>query len=179
MKVEASLKYYRRSPKKVLETAGLIKGTRAVDAVLQLENLRKGDSDEFVKLIRSAIANAENNFNLDKDNLLIEEIRIQKGPVIKRWRARAYGRAAQILKRTCHLTIVLNEIEEGKKMIKTDKKAKTEKEEKNEENEDKNEAGGEKTKDNKIDKKEKFLKDGEKKAPKSDWSKKIFRRKSV
>lgn len=176
MKVEANLKNYRRSPGKILETAKLLKGKPVADAVAQMENLRKKDADVFIKLIKSAISNAENNFNLDKNNLRIGEVKVQKGSVLKRWRPRAYGRAAKILKRSCHLSLILEEIKtEGKSRIK--KIGGSEMAKSRKQKDDKKTANEAEKKD--TQNVEKFEKNREKKTPKGDWSKKIFRRKSV
>ena len=78
----------------------------------------------LVKLIKSAIANAENNEKLKKDNLFIKEVKVDQGPSLKRWRARAFGRAAGILKKSSHVTIILEE------KVPTEKKKKEKKKEK-------------------------------------------------
>ena len=92
----------------------------------------------MLKLLNSAVANAENNFKLDKANLFIAKITVDEGPKLKRWHAQSRGRAAEILKRTSHVTIVLEEIEgqktktkkEVKSEVKTSKTVKTKKIEK-------------------------------------------------
>jgi len=119
MKIIAKLKNYRKSPKKIVEAASLLKDSHVDEAIQQLSHLRKGFADDLAKLIKSAIANAENNFKLSKENLFISKIIVNGGPVLKRWRPRAYGRAAQILKRTSHITV---ELEERKKEEKKEKK---------------------------------------------------------
>ncbi len=109
MKITAKLKNYRRSPKKIREVANLLKGVQVDEAIYQLNFIKKGFADDLAGLIRSAIANAENNFKIAKDNLYIANVLVEKGPVLKRWRARAYGRAAQILKRSSHIIVELEE----------------------------------------------------------------------
>jgi len=122
MKVIARLNNYRRSAQKVRESGKLIVGSTVGEAIVQLDHLMRGDAEQLKVLLESAVANAENNYKLDKDNLFISNITVNEGRTLKRWRPRAYGRAAQILKRTCHVILELDEIEEGKK-VKT-KKAK-------------------------------------------------------
>ena len=68
----------------------------------------------MLKLLNSAVANAENNFELDPDELRVSHAYADEGPIIKRWRPRAYGRATRINKRTAHMTILLTTNEEGK-----------------------------------------------------------------
>lgn len=78
----------------------------------------------LLKLLKSAVANAEHNFNLEKRGLIVSEIRVDQGPVLKRFRPRAFGRAAQILKRTSHITLILESREApAKKKPKVAKEA--------------------------------------------------------
>lgn len=109
MKVQATLYNYRRSSKKVVETARIVRGLGYAEALAQLEQTSKKDSDVLIKLIKSAAANAQNNFRLDKEDLYVENILIGAGATLKRWMPRAHGRAASILKRTCQLTVILDE----------------------------------------------------------------------
>jgi len=110
MKVKAHIKYLRISPRKVRLAADVIRGLNVSDAGMQLKVLIKRSSGPLEKLLNSAIANAENNFGLSRTNLFVSEIFVNEGPTLKRWMPRAMGRAAQILKRTSHVTIVLSEI---------------------------------------------------------------------
>ena len=116
MKIEASLNNYRRSASKVREAVRVIKGLDANEALWQLDQLARGDAGDLKNLLKSAISNAENNFNLDKNNLYVLDLRVGEGATLKRWSPRAYGRAARILKRTCHITIILEEKEPSKKL---------------------------------------------------------------
>lgn len=143
-KVKASLRNYRRSASKVREVADIIRGVMVNEAEVRLSGISKHSSEDILKLIKSAVANAENNFKLEKNDLFIAEIKVDEGAVLKRWRARAYGRAAQILKRSCHINIVLEsvkkeEIKEEKSVEKKDDVKKDEKviEKKAEKKEDK------------------------------------------
>ncbi|MFA6047946.1 MAG: 50S ribosomal protein L22 [Parcubacteria group bacterium] len=114
MKVTAKLDNLRIAPRKTKLVADLIKGLDTKVALDQLDMEVKRTSPYMKKLLLSAVANAENNFGLDKDNLYVEDVVIGAGPILKRWMPRAYGRAAQILKRTSKITIVLEERVEGK-----------------------------------------------------------------
>ena len=131
-KVKASLRNYRRSAKKVREIASVVRGIMVSEAEVRLSGISKQSSEDILKLIKSAVANAENNFKLDKKDLFISEIKVDEGPVMKRWRARAYGRAAQILKRSCHVNVVLeslkkDEIESSPDKVTAEKGKKEEK----------------------------------------------------
>ncbi len=129
MSVKAQLRYTRISPRKVRLVADLIRGSSVSDAEKILEFTIKRASNPILKLLKSAVANAENNFNLKKENLYIEEIRVDGGPIIKRFRPRARGAAYPIQKKTSHILIVLKEGEErkeSKKELKS-KKQKAEK----------------------------------------------------
>ncbi len=112
MQIKAQLKRLRTSPRKVRLVADLIRGMDVEDAKSQLEFVSKKSSKQLLKLLNSAIANAQNNFNLDVSNLYISKIVVDEGPTLKRWRPRAMGRAASIRKRTSHITIVLDEREQ-------------------------------------------------------------------
>ena len=125
MKVTAKLRYLRIAPRKVRLLAGLIRRKKTEEALALLDFSLKRGSVPLKKLIQSAIANAKNNFQLDEKNLLISELRIDEGPKLKRWRARARGRAAPIQKKTSHISLVLEgekKKEQGKEEIKKEKK---------------------------------------------------------
>jgi large subunit ribosomal protein L22 len=128
MEVKASLKYLRTSPRKVRLVTDLIKGLPVKNAEDQLAHFSKKSSLPVLKLLKSAIANAENNFQLDKSNLYIKIARVDEGPALKRWRARARGSAYTIKKRTSHVFIILDEIKKSSqaeiKPEKTEKKGK-------------------------------------------------------
>jgi large subunit ribosomal protein L22 len=119
MQVKASLKNYRRSARKVRELARVLRGANVDKAVSQLLVWDKGSCKDLLNLLKSAVANAENNFKLKEDSLYISEIKVNEGPTLKRWRPRAHGRAAQILKRTCHVELTLDEKQVDKKNQKT------------------------------------------------------------
>lgn len=106
----AKVKYVRMSPSKVRIVLDVIRGKRAVEAMAILENSTQIAREPLVKLLKSAIANAENNKGMNKDDLVVAECYVCPGPTLKRMMPRAKGRADRILKRTCHITIVLDEI---------------------------------------------------------------------
>ncbi len=120
MEIHASTRYVRMSPRKVRLVAGLIRNMDALSALDQLRFTVKAACGPVEKTLRSALANAEHNFHIEKEDLKIKKIFIDKGPVLKRWRARAFGRAAPIKKHICHITIILDtkEKEESSKSSK-------------------------------------------------------------
>jgi len=124
MEVKASLKYLKISPRKVRLVADLMRGLPVKVAEANLLHIPKRSCNPLLKLLKSAIANAEHNFGLDKNNLFIKAIRVDEGPALKRWRPRARGAAFPIKKRTSHIFLTLNEIKETKA-----KKGKVKKEE--------------------------------------------------
>lgn len=110
--VTARLKSLRVSPIKLNQVAHLIRGLPVDEALVQLTFNRRRISNDVKKLLDSAIANAENNYDLDIDDLFIKEVRVGKSFVMKRFRARARGRGAKILKPFSNITIVLAETKE-------------------------------------------------------------------
>jgi len=120
MKITASLNRFRMSPRKVRLVVDLARGMNVEQAKIQLKFLNKKAARPILKLLNSAVANAENNFKLNEKNLYISEIFVNEGPTLKRWRARAMGRSAQIRKRTSNIKIGLEE----RAVIKRDDKIK-------------------------------------------------------
>jgi large subunit ribosomal protein L22 len=189
MKVTATLKNLRISPRKVRLVVDSVRGMNTNAALIQLSQIIKRSAPEVEKLLKSAVANAENNFGLDKDNLFIEEIIVGEGTRLKRWLPRAHGRATLILKRASHIKIALAEIVEGKnrkskeQMEKEKKKREEEKEklmkefEKMQEKEEKEIT--EKEKDGAPKVLNKAKKEESKKGADSGFLKKVFNRKSV
>lgn len=106
---KAVLSRLRGSPIKLNDVASLIRGLHAGEAVKQLTFNNRRISNDVLKCLKSAIANAENNHNLDVDNLYVAEAYVGKSMVMKRMRARARGRAARVLKPFSNLTIVVRE----------------------------------------------------------------------
>ena len=108
---KAVLRYARISPRKVNIVNDLIRNKNVSVARGILMNTPKAASALLIKLLDSAVANAENNFGMDADKLYISEIYANEGPTLKRIRPRAQGRAFRIRKRTSHITIVVKEKE--------------------------------------------------------------------
>ena len=124
MKIKANLNYLRISPRKTRLVIGLIRGMDVKEAAIQLKFLSKRSAAPVLKLLNSAVANAKQNFGVEEDNLFISDIQVNEGRPLKRWRARSRGRAAQILKRTSHIKLVLEPKKEVK--LKKTKSAKPE-----------------------------------------------------
>lgn len=108
-KAEATLKYARISSRKVKIVADLIKGKDIDEALAIVKYTPKASSEIIEKLLKSAIANAENNHNMAHEKLYVAEIYANQGPTLKRIRPAAKGSAVRIRKRTSHITIVLKE----------------------------------------------------------------------
>ena len=111
MEAKATLKYARISARKVKIVADLIRGKNVDEALAIVKFTPKASSDIIEKLLKSAIANAENNNNMDVSKLYVAECSVSQGPTLKRIRPRAQGRAFRINKKTSHITLVLKEME--------------------------------------------------------------------
>ena len=109
MEAKAYLRYARISPRKVSIVLDLIRGKNARVATAILNNTPKAASEYLVKLLKSAMANAEHNHQMDPSKLYVAECFVTPGPTLKRIMPRAKGSADRILKRTSHVTIVLRE----------------------------------------------------------------------
>lgn len=109
MEAKAIARTVRIAPRKVRLVVDLIRGKQVGDALAILRNTDKRASKVLEKLLKSAVANAEHNYNMDTENLYVKEAFVNEGPTLKRFRPRAKGRAAQILKRTSHITLVVAE----------------------------------------------------------------------
>ena len=109
----AELRMVRISPQKLNLVAGLIRGLKVEKALANLTFSKKRIANDVKKLLESAVANAENNHGLDVDNLIVAEASVGKAMVMKRFRARARGRGAKILKPFSNMRIVVREVEEG------------------------------------------------------------------
>ncbi|MCK5510751.1 50S ribosomal protein L22 [Candidatus Parcubacteria bacterium] len=110
MEVKAKAKHIRMSPRKVRLVADIVRGLSVKNAVNQLRFTAKKAVLPVKKLIESAIASAENNYELKQDNLFVKEIRVDEGATMKRWKPRARGRATPIRKRTSHINLILGEL---------------------------------------------------------------------
>ena len=111
MEARATLRYARISPRKVKIVNDLIRNKPVGVSIGILNNTPKAASELLLKLLKSAIANAENNHDMNVDSLYVAEIYANPGPILKRIMPRAQGRAFRINKRTSHITLVLKEKE--------------------------------------------------------------------
>ena len=111
MEARAYLRYARISPRKVQIVLDLIRNKPLDQAMAIVKHTPKAACEYLEKLLKSAAANAENNHNMDKNNLYVAECFVCPGPTLKRIRPRAQGRAYRVLKRTSHVTLVLKEKE--------------------------------------------------------------------
>ena len=111
MEAKAHIKYARISPRKVQIVCDLIRGKDTKTAQGILMATPKAASELMLKLLKSAVSNAENNHNMDPEKLYVSETYANPGPILKRFMPRAQGRAYRINKRTSHITIVVAEKE--------------------------------------------------------------------
>jgi large subunit ribosomal protein L22 len=107
--VKAVARWVRMSPRKARLVTEHIRGRTVPEARTVLAFTPRAAAREIEKVLRSAVANAEANHNLAGDDLVVSAAYVDEGPVMKRWRARARGRAVRIHKPTCHITVVLTE----------------------------------------------------------------------
>lgn len=107
MEITATSKYMRISAQKVRTVIDAVKGESVEKGLNTLRYMPQKAAKIVEKLVRSAVANAEENFDIDIDDLLISNVIANQGPTLKRFRARARGRGTRILKRTSHITVVL------------------------------------------------------------------------
>lgn len=108
MEVKAYAKNIRMSPRKVRLVIDVIRGMDVTRAATQLRFLKKDAALPVLKLLNSAVANADHNFQIAPETLFVKTIMTDGGPVIHRWTPKAFGRSAPIRKRTSHITIVLD-----------------------------------------------------------------------
>jgi len=109
MEIRAVSKYVRISPRKVHKVIGAVKGKPVESGIQILKFMPQKAASMLEKIVRSAVANADNNADIDIDLLVIRNIIADQGPSLKRWKARARGRGTRILKRTSHITVILAE----------------------------------------------------------------------
>ena len=109
MEAKAHMKYLRMSPRKVQILCDLIRGKDTKTACAYIMQTPKAASEPMLKVLLSAMANAENNHGMNRDNLVVYTAVANPGPILKRGRPRAKGRYNRILKRTTHLTIGVSE----------------------------------------------------------------------
>lgn len=113
MEAKATAKYIRMSPRKARLVVDQIRGKNALEALAILQVFPNRPAEPIYKVLHSAMANAENNFNMNRDDLYVAQAFIDQGPVLKRYRPRARGMASRIRKPTSHITIILKEKREG------------------------------------------------------------------
>lgn len=115
---KAHARYIRIAPRKVRLVIDLIRGKAVGEAISILRHTPKAASPVVEKLLNSAVANAEHNYSLDPNKLVITEAYVNPGPILKRYIPRSHGRASRINKRTSHITLVVSErpekVESGK-----------------------------------------------------------------
>lgn len=121
MKVKAQAKYLRSSARKLRLAADLVRGMRVLPAEELLANTNKKAAVLVSDAVKSAVASAEHNYNISKNQLTIEQVYVGEGPSLKRFRPRARGSAGRILKRTSHLTVIVSD--EAKTGVKPDDKS--------------------------------------------------------
>ena len=106
---KAYLRYVRISPRKIQIVCDLIRGKSVASAMAILMQTHKSSAEPLMKLLKSAAANAENNFGMDPSKLYVSEVFATPGPILKRMMPRAQGRAYRINKRTSHVTLAVTE----------------------------------------------------------------------
>ena len=109
MEVKASLKFARIAPRKVRLVVDLIRGKDVNDAIEALTFLKKRSAPIIIKLLQSALANADQKKTIDLDTLFVKHISVDQGPTMKRYHPRAMGRAREIKKKSSHINLVLDE----------------------------------------------------------------------
>ena len=107
MDVKAVAKYVRISPQKVRKIVGAIKGIPVEKSINNLKFMPQKAAGIVEKVLRSAVANADNNNDLDVDTLVVKNVIVDEGSTLKRFRARARGRGSRILKRSSHITVII------------------------------------------------------------------------
>ncbi len=112
MEVTASIKTVRVSPRKARLVVDAIRGKRVMDAMDMLKFLPQKSAVEIERLMKSVAANAENNYDLDPEDLWIKAIFADDGPSMKRFKPRARGRVGRIKRRTCHITVIAEDRED-------------------------------------------------------------------
>lgn len=110
MSTTARLRHVRMTPRKMRVVANQVRGMQAAKAVDFLTFCRRRAARPILKLIRSALANADQKGDVDVDNLQVKNIEVDQGPTLKRWMPRARGMATPVLKRTSHVRVVLEEV---------------------------------------------------------------------
>ncbi|MCA0386100.1 MAG: 50S ribosomal protein L22 [Firmicutes bacterium] len=107
MQAKAEAKHIRISPRKMKPIADLVRGKNVKDAQNILKFTPRKGAEIFLKVLNSAIANAENNFHMDVDTLIVKDIYANQGPTLKRWNAGSMGRANPVLRRSSHVGVIV------------------------------------------------------------------------
>ncbi|MDK2823775.1 MAG: large subunit ribosomal protein [Clostridia bacterium] len=113
MEAKAVAKYIRISPRKARQVIDLIRGKDIQDAFAILKFTPNKGAELIEKVLKSAVANAEHNYEMDVDSLVVSRAYVDQGPTLKRFKPRAMGRADLIRKRTSHITVIVSEKKEG------------------------------------------------------------------
>ena len=113
MEARAKAKGIRMSPYKVRLVADLVRGKRVEEALVNLQFTPRRAAQVVAKVVKSAAANAENNLQLDPAILRVASITVDSSPVLKRFHPKARGRISPVLKRSCHVTVVVKEVDHG------------------------------------------------------------------
>ncbi len=113
MEAKAVAKYIRMSPRKARHVIDLIRGKAITEALAILKFTPNKATEAIEKAVKSAVANAEHNYEMNADNLYVAKAFVDGGPTIKRFKPRAMGRADSIAKRTSHVTVIVSEKKEG------------------------------------------------------------------
>jgi large subunit ribosomal protein L22 len=111
--VKAFAKYIRTAPRKLRLVADMIRGRKANEAAALLNFTTKRAAITLGKVLKSAVANAENNFSLDAGKLIVTQVYIDQGPMLKRWIPRSRGRATSVFKYSSHITVAVQQRQEG------------------------------------------------------------------
>jgi large subunit ribosomal protein L22 len=112
VEARAVARFVRITPRKARRVVDLIRGRSAEDAVTMLRFAPQAASEPVRKVLESAMANAEHNLQLGRNSLRVARAYVDEGPTMKRWRARAQGRPGPLEKRTCHITVVVEPVQE-------------------------------------------------------------------
>ncbi len=129
--IKATLRFLKMGPRKVRLIADLMRGHKVVILLDRLAINKRRAAKPMLKLLKSAVANAKNNFKLDLNTLRVKTITVDGGPMVKRWMPKAHGRATPIRQRTSHIKLVLISEEPKIKKKKAEKDKKITKKEKN------------------------------------------------
>jgi len=180
VKVKAKLNNLRISPRKVRVSADMVRNCSIDEAIFRLNNTIKKANEPVRKLIESAVANAQNDFDLNIEDLVVADIQVGEGVTLKRWIPRAYGRATPILKRSSHIYVVLETDKGIKKVVKDDEKVKESTKKKSGREDIIEKVDIKEDSIIKSSKKGHFEVEGKRKESREKgWSKKIFRKKSI